>query len=402
MVYKQFDPRRKKLNQGSGTASRAISTTRPSIRQEEMEMAKNAAVDNVLQTRQQAVPNVMPTGNTAPSARPSEQTLVNTGPRATPKQDLGFGQRRESGPGGGMTNRGLDTGLNTNVAAGQTPGMDAGKRIRSATNVPGFDRGRAGIDFPAQASYDEDRPGGPGGPGSGGEEEEVVDQSFREMLESTLMGKLTETAESRAQREAGRAIAAARAQAGRGQMGMSGGMLGLQSDIVTDAVADAEDRLFQQQLGAGRIGTQLEAVDKAEKLGLLNYMQNADFESPEQAAEFMREYLDIDADTASAAAQIGDYGEGQLPELRSEQGSWLANNYSSEISEFDAQDMDKVGSFTDGGAMYDYYRGSDGKYYRVKTGEEGKDYRTESTDGGDEGGDNVFMQMIKDLLNPLD
>jgi hypothetical protein len=143
-----------------------------------------------------------------------------------------------------------------------------------------------------------------GGGGGGGDGEGGAERTFRQMLEENLMGKLDENANDRGQREAGRAIAAARAQGGRGQMGMSGGMIGLQSDIATEAVGRAEDRLFDQQLGAAKIGTQLEALDKAEKLGLLDYMESADFESEAQASAFLRDYLNMDDESARAAMDV--------------------------------------------------------------------------------------------------
>jgi hypothetical protein len=99
-----------------------------------------------------------------------------------------------------------------------------------------------------------------GGGNIGNETEE--DKTFQELLEENLMAKMMEDAQSAGQRDAGRAIAAARAQAGRGQMGMSGGILAAQSDAVSNAVANAEDRLFGQQMQAGRLGAGIETEER--------------------------------------------------------------------------------------------------------------------------------------------
>ena len=71
-----------------------------------------------------------------------------------------------------------------------------------------------------------------------GEEE---DDTFSSLLDQMLRDKMMEDPTEAARLDAGRALAAARSQAGRGQMGMSGGMLALQSDVMGEAARQAED-----------------------------------------------------------------------------------------------------------------------------------------------------------------
>lgn len=112
------------------------------------------------------------------------------------------------------------------------------------------------------SDYGDDLPeSDPGDGGNIGNETEEA-KTFQELLEENLMAKMMEDAQSAGQRDAGRAIAAARAQAGRGQMGMSGGILAAQSDAVSNAVANAEDRLFGQQMQAGRLGAGIETEER--------------------------------------------------------------------------------------------------------------------------------------------
>ena len=317
-----------------GLAQRAVSTTRPSISDEEEEMrakAKASAANRVMQnTKAATIPSPMPTGDAAPTAAASQKGLVNTGPANTAGiQDYGTGvAARKSGA--------VTSPIGATVAAGALPVNASGvagstgqseKNPRLGAYSPGF-VSTPGIDTPAESS-------------------EYVppimpdDRGFRDRLEEVLMGKLNETPEERAQREAGRALVAARAQAGRGQMGMSGGMLALQSDVMGDAAAKAEDRLFNQQLSAGRIGTQMEALDKAERLGLLDYMESAEFESQAEAKKFLEDYLGMESGTGSLVYGMmgGDEDDGRnLAPARGIGGSG---------SSYDEQ-VDNMGSIPDG------------------------------------------------------
>lgn len=388
-----------------GTAQRAISTTRPSIQAEEEEMkAKASAANRVLQNTQAAtIPSPIPTGDAAPTAAAAQRGLVNTGPANT------AGLKSYDT---GMAARGSGLPLTGSITASATGSSTGGSQMKRPPNIiRGSETAASGGELPPRPEGSRDNEITVSGfelqdlAGGGSLLDDITktaitptDESFRGKLEQTLLDKLNETPEERAQREAGRALVAARAQAGRGQMGMSGGMLALQSDVMGDAVAKAEDRLFDQQMGAGRIGTQLEALDKAERLGLLDYMQTADFESQEDAISFLTDYMNIDRNTAAAAAGLVDYGSGktsEMPVSSSEQGPWLAQNYTSEISESDAQGMESLGRFIDGNSEYQYYRGSDGKYYRVKTGDEGTDYRLEDVD---EGSPNIIMNALGNLF----
>ncbi len=299
-----------------GTAQRAISTTRPSIQAEEEEMkAKASAANRVLQNTQAAtIPSPIPTGDAAPTAAAAQRGLVNTGPAKTAglkSYDTGMAAR-------GSANSGMP--LTDSISASAVTGSAAGgsQMKRPPNIIRGSETAASGGDLPPVPEqgkpFEMYEIANQGGSKLLDDISKTVstpqEQSFRDRLEETLMGKLDETPQERAQREAGRALVAARAQAGRGQMGMSGGMLALQSDVMGDAVAKAEDRLFDQQMSAGRIGTQLEALDKAERLGLLDYMETADFESQEDAINFLTNYMNIDRNTAAAAAGLIDYGSG--------------------------------------------------------------------------------------------
>lgn len=349
-----------------GTAQRAISTTRPSMQAEEEEMkAKASAANRVLQSTQAAtIPSPMPTGDAAPTAAAAQRGLVNTGPANTAGiQGYGTGvAARKSGA--------ITSPIGATVAAGALPVSAAEdtstmKRPPRAEvtsfnpDLPSTDHGgnvttgtgeNVGLDNRTRAEIMNSMING--GAGQGGEEE-IKEKTFREMLEENLMGKLNETPEERAQMEAGRALVAARAQAGRGQMGMSGGMLALQSDVMGDAAAKAEDRLFNQQLSVGRIGTQLEALDKAEKLGLLDYMESADFESEAQASAFLRDYLNMDDESARAAMEVA----GVSGRIAPQDNSALAQSASREYDSPAEIPTNYIRFHEDDG--YIYYRDSD-------------------------------------------
>ena len=246
----------------------------------------------------------------------------------------------------------INTAIGSGATAGATQGNMAGPSTGKTlpTYSPGFIL-TPGVDTPAQASDYQ--------PTNMPDE-----RGFRDRLEEVLMGKLNETPEERAQREAGRALVAARAQAGRGQMGMSGGMLALQSDIMGDAIAKAEDRLFQQQLGAGRIGTQLEALDKAERLGLLDYMETADFGSQAEAKKFLEDYLGMDSGTETLMYDLMGGNDEDGRNLAPARGGGRGSG------SYDEQ-VDDMGSIPDGYEFsynddeYAYFTNSEGRTIRA-------------------------------------
>lgn len=92
--------------------------------------------------------------------------------------------------------------------------------------------------------------------------DEEEDDTFSSLLDQMLRDKMMEDPTEAARLDAGRALAAARSQAGRGQMGMSGGMLALQSDVMGEAARQAEDQLWGQQLQAGKLGAAIETEDR--------------------------------------------------------------------------------------------------------------------------------------------
>ena len=152
--------------------------------------------------------------------------------------------------------------------------------------------------------------------GEDGNIEEVTEeeaQTFRDMLEENLMAKMMEDAQSAGQRDAGRAIAAARAQAGRGQMGMSGGMIAAQSDAVSNAVANAEDRLFNQQLQAGRLGAGMETEDRNQLITAIGVAEDLGMDDDELRSFIETVFPDMDADL------IQDFGLGLDDEEVSEE-----------------------------------------------------------------------------------
>jgi len=253
----------------SGTANRAVSSTTPNIQDEEDELlrsqARAAAANRVLSgTTTQQVPSPMPTGNAAPPASPAQEALVNTSPNKSITPSLGqtIQPRLSGGTGSGIG--GFSGGISTNVAptssiaqdiaAAGASGMSRAPFAKVTSFTPDIFTGSGSGDgtvttgtgetvvLPPSGSSREDqrnaamglgdgppkRPVGGGGSGGGGTEGgDATEETFRQMLENTLMSKLGETAADRARMDAGRALVAARAQAGRGQMGMSGGMLAL-------------------------------------------------------------------------------------------------------------------------------------------------------------------------------
>ena len=151
------------------------------------------------------------------------------------------------------------------------------------------------------------------GGGAGGAE----DVDFGQALEDKLREILDLDAAERARNEAGRALLAARSQAGRGQMGMSGAMLGLQSDVMGEAALRAEDYLIDQQIDAARTGVKLEAMDRAEQLGLIDWVRSSQQQgNSEDQIRAMLEGLGLEA------ADIEALISGATPEVVEDTVVW--------------------------------------------------------------------------------
>lgn len=211
-----------------------------------------------------------------------------------------------------------------NAGPGRLPGM-AGARI--GTGPIGGNQPSAGADLTnSGAAEDVTTPlynDGTEDSSPNPELSQPEPNNFRSELEKLLMGKLAEDVDERAAADAGRAIAAARAQGGRGMMGMSGGMIGLQSDIATSAAERARRGLFGEQMDAARRGVQLEALDKAESLGLLQYLSTTSM-SRDEAINFIQDFMDIDTQTAATIANAA------IPEGEEEEDDPLAPPRTSE------------------------------------------------------------------------
>jgi hypothetical protein len=170
------------------------------------------------------------------------------------------------------------------------------------TMDPNYDAESETIVEPEETVYGDDLPESDYGDGGNIGDETEEAKTFQELLEENLMAKMMEDAQSAGQRDAGRAIAAARAQAGRGQMGMSGGILAAQSDAVSNAVANAEDRLFGQQMQAGRLGAGIETEERNLLLNAIAVKEDLDLD--DDAFRALLEGIGLNPDA------LPDFGEG--------------------------------------------------------------------------------------------
>ena len=238
--------------------------------------------------------------------------------------------------------------------------------------------------------------------GEGGNIEESAEeqaQTFRELLEENLMAKMMEDAQSAGQRDAGRAIAAARAQAGRGQMGMSGGMIAAQSDAVSNAVANAEDRLFNQQMQAGRLGAGMETEDRNQLITAIGVAEDLGMDDDKLRSFIEQIFPDMDPDL------IQGFGLGstdnELPNLPSEQGDWLEENVTTTISVSDAEDMnlEAIHAVIQGDPPNDklisYFQDEEGNFYRTEEDANGAELM--STDDDSDG--MSFMDFLGNKWN---
>jgi len=226
--------------------------------------------------------------------------------------------------------------------------------------------------------------------GEGGNIEESAEeeaQTFRDLLEENLMAKMMEDAQAAGQRDAGRAIAAARAQAGRGQMGMSGGMIAAQSDAVANAVANAEDRLFNQQMQAGRLGAGMETEDRNQLITAIGVAEDLGMDDDKLRSFIEQIFPDMDPDL------IQGFGLGstdnELPNLPSEQGDWLEENVTTTISVSDAEGMglEAIHAVIQGDPPNDklirYFKDEEGNFYRTEEDANGAELT--STDDDSDG-----------------
>jgi len=147
-----------------------------------------------------------------------------------------------------------------------------------------------------------DRGGGDAGPGGGNEGGEGGDDGpsdFRTELEKLLLSKLNEDPTAVAREDALRSIMAQRqTQAGRGTGGMYA-MHKLGMDTANEAARVARAEGFKDQLGAAKMGVGLEALDKADRMAVLDFVENSDL-PPKAMAQFLQDYMGLSAEEASS------------------------------------------------------------------------------------------------------
>jgi len=311
------------------TKKRNISQTRPSIKDDDdvTKKSKDLAVSKSLGNKEQ-VPSVMPTGNQQAPAVAARETIVNSAQAQVQKQG--------TSPNVGNIKAAPSFDMNMAMGSGGTAPSNQPRseddderswldRMRDMMReAQRANEGRESRDEEQKAYADymeEQRRSGSQGEeaerqqryydsdayrnplmglgvgdarqnqnnqydGGAGENEGA---DFGQALEDKLMEILGMDPAERARNEAGRALLAARSQAGRGQMGMSGAMLGLQADVMGEAALRAEDYLMDQQIDAARTGVRLEAMNRAEQLGLIDWVRSATQQgnSPEQIMEML-------------------------------------------------------------------------------------------------------------------
>jgi len=314
MVYNPYQ----KKQTGMGYSGRQVSGTRPNIRDEEDEMKEssnppsfnNAAAQRAAQKvmqqpiTQQKVPDVLPTEGAPPTGFGSTKVYTSGNPNDGPQGGGGLGQLYQ-----GM---GKDELAGNKAENSILAGSD--KSFLNVKDLAGHDLlGGGGKTLP------DVWPSTTGGGEEEEEEEETGDDgSMKDRLIAMLMDKMNESPEERAQIEAGRALVAARAQAGRGQMGMSGGMLGLQSEVMGDASREAEDYLFGQQLAAGKLGAGMEAERANQLLNAIAVkddldMSDEDFRRFLQGLGFTLEEIDSINNNGGGGGGGGGNGGSTFP-----------------------------------------------------------------------------------------
>jgi len=290
------------------TKKRNISQTRPSIKDDDdiTAKSKDLAVSKSLNNKEQT-PSVMPTGNQKAPAVAARETIVNSAEQQAQKQgtapNIGNIKAAPSFD-MSMARKAGSPSTNTIPAAEPENNIDTeGYRDFDATPI---DFNKFNEFLGGQGNGQGDGQGGDDG-GSG------LPEGFGDALKQKLMEILEMDASERARNEAGRALLAARSQAGRGQMGMSGAMLGLQSDVMGEAALRAEDYLMDQQIDAARTGVRLEAMDRAEQLGLIDWVRSATQQgsSPEEIMEMLAT-LGVSGEDAEALLSGAGGGEEEL------------------------------------------------------------------------------------------
>ena len=287
------------------TKKRNISQTRPAIGDDDdiTKKSKELAVSKSLGNKEQT-PSVMPTGNQKAPAVAARETIVNsagsqaqkqgTAPnigsiKAAPNFDMGMA-RHSGNPEEGELPTVVGSGPMGAVKSVQEQEEDRRSEAhdqerRMQKEQAEESRRRAGSEEQAYYDSDEYNPLGGGPPRRNEPDNKYVPppsdgsgndpDGFGDILEQKLLEILGMDPTERARNEAGRALLAARSQAGRGQMGMSGAMLGLQSDVMGEASERAENYVMDRQLDAAKTGVKLEALDRAEQLGLIDWVRSA-------------------------------------------------------------------------------------------------------------------------------
>ena len=265
------------------TKKRNISQTRPAIGDDDdiTKKSKELAVSKSLGNKEQT-PSVMPTGNQKAPAVAARETIVNSA--ASQAKDQGaspnIGNIKAANPNFDMSmarGSGGTAPEDNNLSQPRSEAHDQERRMQEEQAEES--RRRAGDE--EQAYYDSDEYNPLGDPiGRNEPDNQYVPppndpDGFGDILEQKLLDILGMDPTERARNEAGRALLAARSQAGRGQMGMSGAMLGLQSDVMGEASERAENYVMDRQLDAAKTGVKLEALDRAEQLGLIDWVRSA-------------------------------------------------------------------------------------------------------------------------------
>lgn len=263
------------------TKKRNISQTRPAIGDDDdiTKKSKELAVSKSLGNKEQT-PSVMPTGNQKAPAVAARETIVNSA--ASQAKDQGtspnIGNIKAANPN-------FDMGMARHSAAPYNDREEViGEKKETISAAPpehntesarGRDYDATPIDFTTfgegQFNYNPNAGNENNNESGSGDDPD----GFGDILEQKLLEILGMDPTERARNEAGRALLAARSQAGRGQMGMSGAMLGLQSDVMGEASERAENYVMDRQLDAAKTGVKLEALDRAEQLGLIDWVRSA-------------------------------------------------------------------------------------------------------------------------------
>lgn len=341
---------------------RAISQTRPGLEEEESirNKAKAAAARQALGSpRVQKVPSVMPTGNAPAPAVAARDTIVNsaasqaaaqgvTGPSTAPQLDMSMARgMAQSAPGVGSGYRGMLTGTDlegystddtygtpnltreghtdrdlgqiydTDLTAEESILIGRDKDFLEMKDLAGEDLLGGGKGNP------NDQGGGDAGPGDGSEGGEGGDDGpsdFRTELEKLLLAKLNEDPTAVAREDALRSIMAQRqTQAGRGTGGMYA-MHKLGMDTANEAARIARAEGFKDQMGAAKMGVGLEALDKADRMAVLDFVENSDL-PPKAMAQFLQDYMGLSAEEAASIQASREDAEDEQKEIDHDEAS---------------------------------------------------------------------------------